>query len=71
MLPEQGQHLAQPACSSAFSRRHGAAASSARSRRQDRLTLPAGGGYMPALVATVGLAMTAGLIVATTTRPPG
>lgn len=69
-MPEQGQRLAQPARSSASPWRHGAADGSARRRRQDRRALLAGGGYMPAGVATVGLAVAASLTVATT-HPPG
>jgi hypothetical protein len=53
VLPEQGRSPAKPARSRARSRRHGAAISSARTRRPDCMTLPAGCGHVPALVATV------------------
>ena len=53
MLPEQGRSPATPVRGRARSRRHGAATGSARIRRPDWMTLPAGCGYPPALVATV------------------
>lgn len=52
MLPEQGRSPGLPARSRAGLRRHGAAASSARTWHPGYLTLPAGCGYSPALVAT-------------------
>jgi hypothetical protein len=52
--------------SSAASRRHGVAVSSARTTRPGHLTLTVGCGYVPAPVATAaGIAMTACLAVAT------
>jgi len=51
-MPEQGRSPATPVRSRAGSRRHGAAASSARTWRPGYLALSAGCGYSPALVAT-------------------
>jgi hypothetical protein len=66
VLPEQGQSLGSLVCGRASSRRHGAAASSARACRLGRLILPVGRGYSPALVATAaGAAMIARRPVAT------
>ena len=60
MLPEQGRSPATPLRSRAWTRRHGAATGSARTRRPDYLTLPAGCGHAPALVATAnGIALAA------------
>jgi hypothetical protein len=52
VLPEQGQGLGSQACSSARYRRDNAADSSARVHHLGHITLPAGGGCMPAPVAT-------------------
>ena len=57
MLPEQGRCQALPARSSASSRRHGAARSSARTGPPGHLTLAASGGYSPAPVATARVAL--------------
>jgi hypothetical protein len=66
MLPEQGRSPATPLRSRAWSRRHGAATGSARTRRPDYLTLPAGCGHVPAQVATAkGIARGACPAVAT------
>jgi hypothetical protein len=66
VLPEQGRSPATPLGSRAWTRRHGAATGSARTRRPDYLTLPAGCGHAPALVATVnGVALAAAPAVAT------
>jgi hypothetical protein len=66
VLPEQGRSPAKPVRSRAWTRRHGAATGSARTRRPDYLTLPAGCGQAPALVATaIGIALAAGPAVAT------
>ena len=56
MLPEQGRSRALPVRSRASSRRHGAAASSARTGRPGYQTLSASCGYPPAPVVTVGFA---------------
>ena len=66
MLPEQGRSPATPLRSRAWSRRHGAATGSARTRRPDSVTLPVGCGHVPALVATAnGIALAAYPAVAT------
>ena len=71
MLPEQGRSLAVPVRSRASSRRHGAAASSARTARHGYLTLSLGCGYSPAPVATAAdLASAAGTAVAATCHLP-
>jgi hypothetical protein len=57
VLPEQGRSQALPVRSRASLRRHGAAPSSARAGRPGYQTLSASGGYSPALVATVGIAL--------------
>jgi hypothetical protein len=70
VLPEQGRSLAPPVCCRASTRRHGAAASSARTGRHGYLTLTAGRGYWPAPVATAAAtASTACAAVATTGHP--
>ena len=72
MLPEPGRSLATLVRSRASSRRHGAATSSARTGRPGYLTLSAGSGYSPALVATAaGIALAACLAVATSDRLAG
>jgi hypothetical protein len=66
VLPEQGRSPATPLRSRAWSPRHGAATGSARTRRPDSVTLSAGCGQVPALVATAnGIALAAYRAVAT------
>jgi hypothetical protein len=59
VLPEQGHGLGSQARSSARFRRDNAADSSARVHRPGQITLPAGGGCMPAPVATANGAVLA------------
>ena len=66
MLPELGRSPATPVRSRACTRRHGATTGSARTRRPGYLTLPAGCGHAPALVATAnGIALAGCPAVAT------